>query len=309
VLLGPTACGKTAVAVRLAAHLGLDVISCDSRQVYRYMDIGTAKPEAEQLRAAKHWLIDIVDPSEYYSAFGFARDAGALIRTLHEQGRAALVCGGTGFYFRCLSEGLGPQGPADAALRERYYKKVEQQGSESIFEELEALDPQYAGRIHPSDTRRVVRALEIYHTTGNAVSDLKQHTRPPEDFEFRIVALTLPRAELYRRINDRVTGMARRGLWDEFQGLRDRGFNEESPGMLCVGYHELFDVEKGEASLPDALEKVKRNTRRYAKKQLTWLRHQLPASARFMEPGGYEGIRSEFERFLAGAPSAASDQS
>jgi tRNA dimethylallyltransferase len=298
VLLGPTGVGKTEVAVRLASELGLDIVSCDSRQVYRGMDIGTAKPTAEQRTAARHWLIDVVDPSLYFSAYEFSTRATEAIGCIVARGGAALVCGGTGLYYRSLSEGLGAQPPADHALREKLAERVAKQGGESILEALRAVDPVTAGRLNARDTQRVIRALEVFYLTGVPISELQKRIRRTNDFAFHVIVAQRPRRELYERIDARVDAMLADGLEDEFRSLRRSGYTEDSPGMLCVGYRELFAVERGAMSLADAGEVIKRNTRRYAKRQMTWFRHQTDGTFVDLSTGYYDTIRDSVGHFL-----------
>lgn len=297
-LLGPTAVGKTDVALAVAEELGLDIISCDSRQIYQYMDIGTAKPSPAQRRRVRHWLVDIVEPSQPYSAYQFAVSAAEIVRRLHSEGRQALICGGTGFYFKALTHGLGPQLPSEPELRQKYEKTLARSGPGSIFEELKAVDPETAGRIHPNDIQRIIRALNVYHSTGIPISELKRHARPPHDLEFCVTIAHLPRTMLYGRINARVDRMIDTGLWEEYRALRQRGYHRGSPGMLCVGYRELFDVEAGHLSMKEACEKIKTTTRRYAKRQITWFRHQTKGTVVDFstDPGGI--IKERVARFL-----------
>jgi len=222
VILGPTAVGKTDLVLEVAEALGYEVVSCDSRQIYRYMDVGTAKPSPQERARVPHWLIDILDPSEPYSAFAFADDALRVIRSLGEKGKKTLICGGAGLYYHILVNGTAPlSGPDSVPVREE--------------------------------------------------------RSPPEDIEFRTVVLNRPRDVLYRRINRRVDAMLSQGLWDEFLALRGMGYAEASPGMICLGYRELFAVERGEVELPRAIELIKQNTRHYAKRQLTWFRNKIDA--------------------------------
>ena len=275
VLLGPTAVGKTAYAVRIADELGLEIVSCDSRQVYKRMDIGTAKPSPGELAAVKHWMVGIVEPSERYSAFRYALDASRIIRERARDGKAVMLCGGSGLYFQALSGGIGPQVAADPDIRRRYTDMAAHVGREAVWERLKAIDPATAFSSHAGNLVRNIRALEVFETMGVPLSELKKQAVPPQDLRFRTIVLTLPRPELYRRINDRVDAMARRGLWDEFQTLRRLGYDRTSPGLGCLGYKELFDVEEKKADLHSAIERIKQNTRHYAKRQLTWLRHQV----------------------------------
>jgi tRNA dimethylallyltransferase len=279
VIIGPTAAGKTRLAVSIAHTLGLDIVSCDSRQIYKYMDIGTAKPSPGELAIVKHWMVDIVDPSQRYSAFAFASDASRIIRQCAASGRNVMVCGGSGLYFHALASGIGPQVAADPEIRRRYTDLASVEGREAVWLRLKAVDPATALSSHVSNLARNIRALEVFETMGAPLSELKTHALPPKDFEFSIVVPTLPRHALYDRINHRVEDMVRQGLWDEFQSLRARGFDRQSPGLGCLGYKELFDVEEKAVDLPGAIGRIQQNTRHYAKRQLTWLRHQVAGTA------------------------------
>jgi tRNA dimethylallyltransferase len=276
VLLGPTASGKTAIALQIAEACGREIVSCDSRQIYRFMDIGTAKPLKNDLDRIKHWLVDILDPSEQYSAAAFVKDAAAVIRTRAAKGIKTLLCGGTGFYFESLKKGLGPQVASDPAVREALSRRADEEGSAALYRELQEKDPATAAKIHERDRQRIVRALAVFSQTGRKLSELQGHTVPPHDFDFRVAVLVPPRPLLYDRINRRVDEMVKRGLWEEFRELRSRGWHERSPGLRCVGYQELFAVERNECSLHDAVEKIKQNSRRYAKRQITWFRSHEP---------------------------------
>lgn len=275
VILGPTAVGKTGSAVRIARELGLEIVSCDSRQVYKRMDIGTAKPSPGELAVVKHWMVGVVEPSERYSAFRYAADASRIIRERARDGAAVMLCGGSGLYFQALSGGIGPQVAADPDIRRRYADMAERDGREAVWERLKEIDPAAARSSHASNLVRNIRALEVFETTGVPLSELKKQAVPPKDLVFRTIVLTLPRPELYERINKRVDEMVQHGLWDEFQALRGLGYDRTSPGLLCPGYRELFDVEEKRTDLHSAIERIKQNTRHYAKRQLTWLRHQV----------------------------------
>ena len=274
VLLGPTASGKSSIALAVCERLGLEMLSCDSRQIYRCMDIGTAKPPAADMARVRHWMIDIIDPDVRYSAHEFGREAGRIIRERAELGKCVLVCGGSGLYFQALSRGLGPQVAEDPRVRAKYRAMAQTQGRQAVFDELAAVDPATAAASHASNLQRNIRALEVFHAAGQPLSRLKKLAVPPGDLEFDVMLLSLGREALYRRIDARVDDMMKRGLLDEFHSLVRRGYDEKSPGMLCVGYREFFAFEKREATLDETVEKVKQDTRNYAKRQITWFRHQ-----------------------------------
>ncbi len=274
-LLGPTAVGKSALALTVCEQLGFELLSCDSRQVYRGMDIGTAKPSPHDRARVKHWMIDVVDPGARFSAFAYARAALALIRERAALGKRVLLCGGTGLYFQALSRGVGPQVAQDKALRETYAAMARVHGRQKVFDELARVDPVTASASHASNLQRNVRALEVYHATGRPMSQLKKFAVPPAGISFDPIVLSLDREALYERINVRVDKMMKSGLLEEFQSLRRRGYGEHSPGLLCVGYREFFAFERNDASLQNAVDAIKQDTRNYAKRQITWFRHQV----------------------------------
>lgn len=300
VLLGPTAVGKTGLALQVARSMGAEILSCDSRQIYRGMDIGTAKPSPQQLAQAKHWLVDILDPSQIYSAHQFVQDAQTIITERWQQGFPVLLVGGTGFYFQSLTQGLGLSAPTDEVFRQKCVQTIAQGGYESILGELQRVDPSSAARIHPSDKQRIIRALEIYHTTGTAASERKDFTHPSHNFDFFVVTAWLPRQDLYDRINARVDAMMQEGLWDEFCRLRTAGFRQDSPGLICVGYRELFDVELNRCSLQDAVEAIKYDTRRYAKRQMTWFRNKTPGHPFEVNTQNVRDLIDSYTRFIEG---------
>jgi tRNA dimethylallyltransferase len=299
VLLGPTAAGKTELALGLAGDRGWEIVSCDSRQIYRYMDIGTAKPTPRQRAIAAHRMIDIIEPSESYSAYRYARDARALIRERAAAGKTLLVCGGTGLYYASLSRGLSPGVAPDAAFRRACERRASEYGAASVHDELARVDPQTAGRLHPNDLRRVIRALQVYRDTGLPLSARSNERLPPPDMTFLPIVVSVPRQELYARIDARVERMIAQGLWDEFRALRQRGYGREAPGMECLGYRELMDVEEGRASMREAQENVKLHTRRYAKRQVTWFAHQCPGlRVDLRQRSAHARIREYIGRFL-----------
>ena len=275
VILGPTAVGKTELALELALRFDYEIISCDSRQIYRHMDIGTAKPSFAEREKIKHWLVNFINPDRSYSAHHFAREAIKIIRNRNACGKNVLICGGTGLYFYGLSEGLGVREESDHLLREKLQKRVHTEGAQSLHNELVRVDPQSASKLHPNDLQRVIRALEVFYKSGKPLSLLQQEKcHPPSDIEFITYVVTSPRDALYKRINLRVDKMISSGLLEEYRLLRAMGYDEKSPGMQCVGYREFFPLNKGGLSLSDAVEKIKKNTRNYAKRQLTWFKNK-----------------------------------
>jgi len=277
VILGPTAVGKTKLVLDLAREFGYEVISCDSRQIYRFMDVGTAKPTLEERDSVKHHLIDILEPAQTYSAFAFARDALSIIRESARFGKKVLICGGTGLYFYILSGGTEALSEADLEYRALLQKQAGESGAPALHEKLKVVDPQTASKIHPNDLQRLLRALDIFHRSGHSISSLHKKKSPPHDIDFRTVVINRQRDILYKRINERVDTMIEQGLMEEFRSLRERGYGETSPGMVCVGYRELFHFERGESGLKEASDLIKQNSRRYAKRQMTWFRNKTEA--------------------------------
>jgi tRNA dimethylallyltransferase len=298
VLLGPTAVGKTDLALQLSCELDMEIISCDSRQVYRGMDIGTAKPSAEQRRKVKHWMVDIVDPDQEYSCYRFSQDAANIISERAGAGRRVLICGGSGLYFKSLCNGLGPEVEASPEIREKYWEQARLHGNRSVFDELARVDPQTAGGSHASNVKRNIRALEVYYATGLPLSELKKQARPPVNIEFTVLVCALPRQLLYHRINQRVDAMVKSGLMEEFLCLREKGYDGSSPGMQCVGYRELLAVENNARDFPGAIDKIKQNTRNYAKRQITWLRHQVQGLDVDMQQGALDRAKKRIKEFF-----------
>ena len=268
-LVGPTASGKTALSLKLAQALGGEILCMDSMQIYRGMDIGTAKPTAEERAAAPHHLLDIADPAAPFSVTDYVRAARPLLDSVE----VPILVGGTGFYLRGLSQPMDygyVQG--DPALRGRYEALAAEAGVQAVHDRLRAVDPVSADRLHPNDLRRVIRALEVYEMTGQRFS--AQKPPDPEDmpYDFMLFAPDWPREELYRRINARVDVMLSEGLLDEVRRLLDSGVPADAQAMQGIGYKELIPVLRDGAPLDEAVELIKLRSRHYAKRQLTWFR-------------------------------------
>ena len=275
-ITGPTAVGKSSIAIEIAKELGYEIISCDSRQIYKYMNIGTAKPSKKELNSVNHHLIDIKNPDEKYSAFQFATDALKIIRDCAEIGKSVLLCGGTGLYFEALSQGVGPQVETDTELIEFYTKIAEHEGRESVFNKLKQVDPESANRLHKNDLQRVIRALAVYKQTGVSLQKLQNRKSPPSDIEFHTYTFLLDREKLYEKINSRVDKMVSDGLYEEFLTLLKMGYTYKSPGLRSVGYQEFFNtLDSGAFSIEDAVTKIKQASRKYAKRQSTWLKNRV----------------------------------
>lgn len=274
-LMGPTASGKTELAVELVRRFPLEIISVDSAMVYRGMDIGTAKPDAATLRAAPHRLIDVCDPAEAYSAARFREDALREIAAVQAAGRIPLLVGGTMLYFRALEQGLSTLPAADPALRARLEEEARRHGREHLHARLAAVDPAAAARIHPNDPQRVQRALEVWELTGRPLSELQRSGRE-EPLPFRVVKLQVfpeDREDLHRRIERRFRRMLAQGLWAEVERLHARGDLEPSmPAIRAVGYRQLWRHLAGETGPEEAVRAGIIATRQLAKRQMTWLR-------------------------------------
>ena len=273
-ILGPTGVGKTRLAVALAEHWPIEVVSVDSRQVYRRMDIGTGKPTLAERSAVRHHLIDVVEPDEPYDAARFARGAAAAIADARARERWPVLVGGTGLYYRALVRGLLPRPPADPALRARLRAEAAAEGPEALHRRLLAVDPTSAAGLHPRDTLRVSRALEVVLLTGQPVvrSGPGAWTDAPVDGRYQVVAvgLTAPRPALYAALDARVDRMLAEGLLEEVGGLVEAGFAPSLPAMQGIGYRHLAPVVRSRDGLAAGVAAMKRDTRRYAKRQLTW---------------------------------------
>ncbi len=274
-VVGPTATGKSGLGIRVAREIGGEIVSADSRQVYRHMDIGTAKPSADQLSAVPHHLIDVVDPDHEYSLALFLRDARRAIADILGRSRVPVVVGGAGQYVWGLLEGWQvPEVPPAGQLRRELEGRAEANGAESLHRELAAVDPAAARRIDPRNVRRVVRALEVYQLGQGGGPDGPRREAPP--FEPIVVGLTLDRAELDRRIDERVDAMMAAGWLAEVRALLDRGYGQDLPSMSGLGYGELGRCLKGELSREQAVETIKRRTRRFSRQQHGWFRLSDP---------------------------------
>ncbi len=275
IVCGPTGSGKTGVTLALADQFPLEVVSADSRQIIRHLNIGTAKPTPEERNKVTFHLVDIVEPGERYSAFRFVEDANAAIAGILERGRIPLVVGGTGLYLSALSEGVVEIENDDLAVRGKLEAEMEEIGPEAMHERLTGIDPLEAANLHPNNRVRVIRALEVFHLTGRSKSELIAtggYTKSA--FEFAYYCLLPDRQALYEVINARVDKMISRGLLEELRLLTQCGRADDVRRAQVIGYSELLDFLDGEVSLEEAIARIKQNTRRYAKRQYTWFTHQ-----------------------------------
>ena len=270
-ILGPTATGKTELALRVATRIRGEIVSVDSRQVYCHMDIGTAKPTPEQLKLVPHHMIDCVMPDVPFSAADYQRGADEAIRQIYQRGNVPMLVGGSGLYFRAVVDGLfhGPQ--ADPAFRQKLRREAEDLGVQHLYDRLKTVDPEAASKIHRNDLMRIIRALEVYEKSGKRISDLRKQWESGEArYEFAAFGLIRARNELYERIEARVDRMMAEGLLDEVRSLSK--YSRDLPSMNCLGYKELLSFLDGQYDLDEAVRLIKQNTRRFAKRQLTWFK-------------------------------------
>jgi tRNA dimethylallyltransferase len=272
VICGPTAVGKTRASIELAKCFDGEIVSADSQQVWRGMDIGTAKANLTERSEVRHHLIDVVDPDEHFDAARFLELADAAIEDIASRGKRVLVVGGTGMYIRILLNGLCEVPPADEEYRSELENEIEKIGTWPLHDRLREVDQESAIQIHPNDRTRIIRALEIHHLTGIPASRFREeHGYGEKRYDSRKIGLDIEREELYRRINERIDKMLEQGLLDEVRGLVDR-YGREAQGLTAVGYREFVRHLQGELSLDEAIDLAKRNSRRFAKRQLTWFR-------------------------------------
>lgn len=272
--MGATATGKTDLAVKLANRFPLEIISVDSALIYREMDIGTAKPSADVLQKAPHYLIDILDPSESWSAWDFVQKARRLIREINQRGNLALLVGGTMMYFNALQQGMHDLPMADPALREQLNKQLQRDGLTALYQQLAKIDPETAHRLKPTDPQRILRALEIYHACGQPMSVLLKQSSDKPDIEFKHLILDVTdRKALHQRIEQRFHLMLEQGFEQEVAALQARGdLDLQMPSMRCVGYRQMWMYLQGNYSYQQMVDKSVVATRQLAKRQLTWLR-------------------------------------
>jgi len=273
VIVGPTASGKSARALELAGYFGAEIINADSMQVYRYMDIGTAKPSVEERRVVRHYLIDILYPDEEFSAALFREEAQRTIADVEARGRKAMVVGGTGLYIKALTSGLIKGGEVDPVIRSRLQSEAQSGGREQLYERLQEVDPPTSARLHPHDTYRIIRALEVYERTGQPISTLRGRHRFKEG-PYRVlkIGLQMERDELYRRIDARGDEMIKQGLKEEVERILEMGYTPSLKAMQSLGYKQMAAHLGGEYDLAEATRLIKRDTKRYAKRQITWFK-------------------------------------
>jgi tRNA dimethylallyltransferase len=273
IVLGPTAVGKTELALAVAPKVNAEIVNADSQQVYRYLDIGTGKPSKPERERVRHHLIDVVNPDEDFNAARYRQLAAASIDEIHKRGAKVLVSGGTGLYLKALTGGLFSGPSQDTELRANLEREIAQIGLAALYDRLIAIDPGANTKIHPNDRQRIIRALEVYQSTGRPLSEWQnEHRFQEEAFQVLKIGLARARAELYDLINRRSESMIRAGLLDEVRGLMERGYELDLKPLRSVGYRQMGEVIEGIKGLPEAIAEMKQETRRLAKRQLTWFR-------------------------------------
>jgi tRNA dimethylallyltransferase len=298
-VVGPTAAGKSDLALRLALAFDGEIVAADSRQVYRYMDTGTAKPSATDRARVTHWLIDVIDPDALFSLAQYLDLAREALDGVWRRGRVPFLVGGTGQYVWALIEGWQvPRIPPDRELRRSLEERMQSEGIDALYSELAAVDAAAAARIDPRNVRRVVRALEVRYLTGDAISSRVAKLQP--DFQPLILAIDRPRAELYRRIDERVDRMLESGLVDEVRSLLERGYGCDLPPMSGIGYRQVCAYVRGEMTLSEVAVKMKTETHRLARMQYTWFHRDDPRIRWLDTPPGdpYDQAAAKVEQFL-----------
>jgi len=297
VLTGPTASGKSSLAVELAGDLDGEIVNADSMQVYIGMDVGTAKPSLEERQGIPHHLLDVVRPDEPFNAAVYRSMAVPVISDLLARGKACFLVGGTGLYIKALLGGLLPCPPTDQDVREDLRRQFDEEGPDALHQKLAALDPESAGKIHPRDRVRVTRALEIIHLAGQPLSSLaKGHRFGHRVFRTHKICLQMEREDLYHRINQRTLSMVENGLVEETKGLIDKGYSPQLKPMKSLGYRHAVRLLEGSWKLDRMIEELQKDTRRYAKRQLTWFR--ADPEMHWRAPDARDTMAQEIHAFL-----------
>ncbi|HLS67387.1 MAG TPA: tRNA (adenosine(37)-N6)-dimethylallyltransferase MiaA [Pseudogracilibacillus sp.] len=275
VIVGPTAVGKTEISIQLALALDTEIISGDSMQLYRGMDIGTSKVTEAEKQGIEHYMLDILQPNETYSVAQYKKRVQTYVKKLNDRGKIPLLVGGTGLYVNAvLFDYPFDEMKTDEQIRIRLEAELKEVGNEAMYENLRRVDPKQAEKIHPNNVRRVIRALEIYELTGKTMSEINELNKPKTRYNHLLIGLEMDRKTLYNRINRRVDKMITDGLIEEVRTLYNQGY-EHSQAMQAIGYKEIIPYIKNEMTKEEAIELLKRNTRRYAKRQYTWFRNKL----------------------------------
>ena len=290
-IAGPTASGKTALAVELAKELNGEVVSCDSMQIYKGMDIGTAKPTREEMQGISHHMLDVADPDDDFSVSRYCEMASPIVDDIIARGKTAIIAGGTGLYMDALIRGNAFAPCPSTGMREKLEKRADAEGMEAMLFLLRSIDPESAARLHLADRKRIIRALEVYYETGETITahNLKTQAIPNRYHPVWFALENADRVELYNRIDSRVEKMLTAGLIDEIKALLAKGIPEKSTAMQAIGYKEFIDYLQGRCSLEDATTLVQQSSRHYAKRQLTWFRRNKAIHWLQRQPGETTG--------------------
>lgn len=294
VLVGPTASGKTNVSLEVAQDL-FEIISVDSAQVYQYMDIGTGKVSRYHRSLITHYCIDIVSPGYWFTAGDFCREAEDAVKKIQSNGKIPLFVGGTGLYIHAFFYGLAELPKIDSTIKTQLHSELEQKGLNALYDELSHCDLQWAQRIHPNDTQRILRGLEVFRATGIPLSQFLQSVHKKSNLDILMIALDVARDELYKRIERRVDEMIRQGFVEEVENLRAMGYTEELNSQKAIGYLQLHRVLKNDLSLVEAIEEIKQETKHYAKRQVTWFKRYKPL---WVAPDNIEKIKDCITEWL-----------
>ncbi|MFA5815079.1 MAG: tRNA (adenosine(37)-N6)-dimethylallyltransferase MiaA [Bacteroidales bacterium] len=294
IIAGPTASGKTNLSIKLAQHWKTEIISCDSRQMYREMSIGTAKPDIDQLNTISHHLIDNLSIHDYYSAYRFEQDVTGLLKHLFNKHSLIIMTGGTGLYMDAIINGIDDIPDPDSEIRTMLKQRYDADGLDGLLAELAQLDPAFYAKVDRNNPARVMRGLEVCLTTGRSFSSFRIKQAVNRDFDIILIGLELPREELYQRINLRVDRMMEKGLIEEAKGLYPM---KHLNALNTVGYRELFDMFDGKTDLDEAIRLIKRNTRHYAKRQITW-NNRYP-QMKYFNPDGFDEIINWIDSIVA----------
>ncbi len=277
IITGPTAVGKTQTSIELAKKMNGEIVSIDSRQLYKYLDIGTAKPTLREQTGIPHHLIDIFEPNVLISAGKYRDLATKTVHDIVSRGKLPIFVGGSGMYIKAIIHGIFKQSKSDPEIRNRLLHEIKEKGNALLYNRLVDVDPDSATKIHLNDSKRITRALEIFEITGKPASQLYKNQVPDPAFPTKIFVFHMKRDELYKRINQRVDQMLNEGLIDETQNMIDQGHRDALDTIKTIGYQEVIQYLDNTVSLEEMTENLKQNTRRYAKRQLTWFRNQLDA--------------------------------
>jgi len=297
IICGPTGIGKTSAAIKIAEEFKGEVISADSMQIYKYMDIGTAKPTLKEQMAVKHHMIDIVEPNQHFDAAKFSDLSHGIISKLNKEGKLSVVAGGTGLYIKALVYGLFQSEKVFPGIKKRLQDEASIYGASFLHKRLKNIDPETAKKLHQNDTSRIIRAIEVFEGTGKRISEQqRKHGFAEKQFRVLSIGLNMERDKLYRRINRRVDQMIELGFIKEIKSLLAMGFAENLQSMQSIGYRHLVNFLKKNSSWEETLETFKRDTRRYAKRQLTWF--NADPKIQWLEPERLEDMLELVEKFL-----------